>query len=281
MRRRRCRRAALFLVWAGIFGSAPALTGAAPALAGAAPARVGAPSVPPGSEVMQEVVLPPPPPYTLRRWLQAGAQLDVAHHLHPAMKQVYGRAQPFAASIFAAILFEERIGVGVSLGLHRRAGVGVAPVGAPPDVVLWQVPIAVEGWLRMALVHDQPVVPILRFGAHATVARENVFLVADGAETVDAAAEVEVEATAGDATGSARRVPDMVWQGRKFGVQASGGVQIRLPFPEVAWEGSATSSVLQDVYLQLLGWARASNDFGAPGVDLSAVGVSAGITLML
>lgn len=42
----------------------------------------------------------------------------------------------------------------------------------------------------------------------------------------------------------------------------------------------AGASMLSDIYLHIEGWGRAANDFGRPGVDLSSVGASAGVTVM-
>ena len=226
-------------------------------------------------QVFEEVTFPDPPNALPRRIITAGVQLDVNYQFNPIVKQVYDRNGPFGLSVWANVLFDERVGIGVVAGVQRRAGTGVAPEGEPPEVVLWQLPIALEGWLRMALVRDQPVVPYLRAGVGVVLAWEKVFLAADPAVVDEAGA-----ADAADAETEAR-VADSVWMGRKMTVHGGGGVQIRLPFPEIQWEGSmAGVSALSDIYLHIEGWGRAANDFGRPGVDLSAVGASAGLTVM-
>jgi hypothetical protein len=229
----------------------------------------------------EEVRLPPPPPTLPRRFATAGVQLDVNYQFDAAMKRIYDRNGPFGLGIFGNVLFDERVGVGISAGLQRRQGTGVAPEvdgEAPllPEVVLWQVPVAVEGWLRMALVRNQPVVPYLRAGGGVVLAWERVF---PGAEDAAAADPADPAAEAGADDGP--RVADALWFGCKVSVHGAGGVQIRLPFPEIQWEGTmAGPSALSDIYLHIEGWARAANNFSRSGVDLSAVGASAGITVM-
>ena len=66
------------------------------------------------------------------------------------------------------------------------------------------------------------------------------------------------------------------------GDRGLGGVQIRLPFPEVQWDGGMTGPPgVRDIYFHLEGWGRSADNFGRGGVNLSAVGVSAGVTLLL
>ena len=223
--------------------------------------------------------VPTAPTIELSRWLQFGIQADLVTQPDPVMKRIYGRQSPFGLRGQVNILFEERYGVGLTLGLQRRAGQGVAPDGEPPDTVLWQIPVAIEGWLRMALWRDQPVVPYLRAGVGAVFAIERVLPPEASADEADpAAVEDSEEEPAADGP------PDLVppWFGAKFGVHGGGGVQIRLPFPEVQWDGGMTGPPgLQDIYFHLEGWARSADNFGAAGVNLSAVGVSAGVTLLL
>ena len=227
--------------------------------------------------VFEPAPVPEAPVIRWSRWLQIGVQADLALQPDPVMKQVYGRQSPFGLRLQVTALFEERFGIGLSAGLQRRQGTGVAPDGDLPKVVLWQVPVAVEGWLRMALWRDQPVVPYLRAGFDVVGAVERVL----PAEADDADA-VEADDTADEAT--ANTPPDLVppWHGVKVGVHGGGGVQIRLPFPEITWDGGMTGPPgLRDIYFHLEGWGRSADSFGAPGVDLSAVGVSAGVTLLL
>ncbi len=242
-----------------------------PSLATASPALVSPPTVDPDG-VFEPVPVPVAPVVTWRRWLQVGAQVDLADQPDPIMKQVYARKTPFGFRLQANVLFEERYGVGLAVGLHRRAGTGVAPDGEPPETVLWQIPVAIEGWLRMALWNDQPVVPYLRAGFDVVVAIERV-LVAD-----------EADPEADDAEATRGPVEDLVpaWHGAKLGVHGGGGVQIRLPFPEIQWSGGMTGPPgLNDIYFHIEGWGRSADNFGAAGVNLSAVGVSAGVTLLL
>ena len=224
--------------------------------------------------VFEPAPVPPTPVLTWTRWLQIGVQADLATQPDPAMKQIYGRQSPFGLRLQANVLFEERYGVGLSAGLQRRAGTGVAPDGEPPETVLWQIPMAVEGWLRMALWRDQPVVPYLRAGFDVVVGVERVLEAAPAAEE-DAAAEEDT---------TSEPPSDLVppWVGVKLGVHGGGGVQIRLPFPEIQWEGGMTGPPgLSDIYFHIEGWGRSADNFGAAGVNLSAVGVSAGVTLIL
>ena len=70
--------------------------------------------------------------------------------------------------------------------------------------------------------------------------------------------------------------------GVKWGPHVGGGVQFQLPFPEINWEGRMTGNpYLNDIYLHVEGWARATNNFGGPGLDLSAVGFGVGLSLLL
>lgn len=224
--------------------------------------------------VMEPAPVLPTPTVSWSRWLQIGVQADLAEQPSPAMKQIYGRQSPFGFRLQANVLFEERYGIGLTAGLHRRQGEGISPTGDLPETVLWQFPVAVEGWLRMALWRDQAVVPYLRAGFDVVFAIERTLPAqADDAEA-DATADTEEEA------GPQDLVPP--WYGAKLGVHGGGGVQIRLPFPEVQWEGGMTGPPgLSDIYFHLEGWARSADNFGRAGVDLSAVGVSAGVTLLL
>lgn len=224
--------------------------------------------------------MPDAPVVHLSRWLQIGVQADLALQPNPVMKQVYGRQSPFGIRLQATAFFEERFGIGLAAGVQRRQGTGISPTADLPKVVLWQVPIAVEGWLRMALWRDQPVVPYLRAGFNVVIAVERV-LPPDASADDAADPAAETDAAAED---PANTPPDLVppWIGAKAGVQGGGGVQIRLPFPEIQWDGGMTGPPgISDIYFHLEGWARSADNFGAPGVNLSAVGVSAGVTLLL
>ncbi len=195
--------------------------------------------------------LPPPPDRSLLASVQVGALLQDG----PAMKQVYGRENPLQVEVRATFLFEERFGFGFSGGLQFRRGTGVAPSGATPsEALFWQIPIAVEGHLRMALWKDQIAVPYARFGVTAVVWHE-------------------VDHATSPAT--------LPW-GVKFGPHAAGGAQFRLPFPELDFEGRLSGPPLIDaVYVHVEGSVRSSSNLGAPGLDLSAAGVSLGLTLLM
>ncbi len=224
------------------------------------------------NRAFEPVPAPTLPAFRLSRFLDVGAQLDVTYQPNPIVKEVYERRGPFALDLFVRVLFDERVGLGVRAGVQRRSGTGVAPEGEPPEVVLWQAPVFLEGVLRMALVRDQPIVPYVRGGLGVVLAWERIFL----ATSVEEGAEGEAEAEESDSP----RVPDSVWFGRKLAAQGGGGVQIRMPFPELQWEGAMAGPGFSDLYLHIEGWARAANDFGRPGVDLSTVGASAGLTFL-
>jgi len=228
-------------------------------------------------DVWKEAPRPELPPVSLRRIATVGVQLDVNYQFNPIVKQIYDRNGPFALSVWGNLLFDERVGIGITAGLQRRVGTGVAPSDeTPPEVVLWQIPIAVEGWLRLALWRDQPVVPYMRAGAGVLLVVENLFAGAAEGEEADPAAEPEDD----EAETTKRRKPIEVEPTRKFTLHAGGGVQIRLPFPELQWEGGMTGpSAMSDIYLHIEAWARVANNF-AEYADLSAVGASAGLTVM-
>jgi len=173
----------------------------------------------------------------------------------PFLKQVYDIANPFSFDLRATFLFGERFGVGVGGGFQNRTGTGVAPSGtAAPVVMIWQVPVYLEGMLRLLLWKSQPVVPYVRGGLDATLWRENFFI-----------------------SGTKHEV-----QGIKWGAHIAGGAQFRLPFPEINQPGRLIGDpVLDDIYLYVEGWARSANNFGSSPLDLSAGGLAAGITLLL
>jgi len=177
-------------------------------------------------------------------------QLDFGWQRSDPMVEVYANEYPFSVEVRATWLFQEKFGVGIGFAGQIREGVGVSPVGEPPTTTLWQAPIFLEGCLRLALLKKQVAVPYLRGGFDAVLWSEE------------------------DNTTDPR--------GAKWGVHMGGGVQFRLPFPELNWEGRLTgNSLLDDVYLHVEGWARSADNFGSQGLDLSAAGVGAGITLLL
>jgi hypothetical protein len=202
-------------------------------------------------EAPRPEALPTLPDRSVLLGVQVGAMLQDGY----AIKRVYSRNDPLAVDVRATFLFEERFGFGVSGGLQFRRGTGVAPSGVEPaEALFWQFPIAVEGFLRMALWYDQIVVPFARFGATAVVWHE-----------IDHATS-----------------PASLPVGVRFGPHAGGGAQFRLPFPEIDFEGRLSGPPLVDaVYVTVEGSVRSSSNLGAPGLDLSAAGISLGLTLLL
>ena len=211
----------------------------------AAPAAAAMTEAPRPSE------LPAPPDRVFLVGVQVGAMLQDG----PALKTVYGRDNPLQIELRGTWLFEERFGVGLSGGLQFRRGTGVAPSGLEPaEAQMWQFPLSLEGHLRMALWRDQVAVPYLRGGLTLLLWHE-----------VDTASD-----------------PVSLPVGLKFGPHVGGGVQFRLPFPELDFEGRISGDPWIDaVYLHVEGSVRSSSDFGAPGLDLSAAGVSLGLTLLM
>jgi len=190
------------------------------------------------------------------RSLLVSGEIRVAAQPSPEMKQVYDDALPFSAGFRVAWLFGERFGVGGGASLSWRKGTGIAPEGqTPPEVWMYQVPIELEGSMRMLLFRSQPVVPYLRGGLSAVVWRESW----------------------ADATGK------LAWvQGIKWGVHVGGGAQIRLPFPEINLKNRRIGDpVLDDIWLHVEGWARSASDFGADGLDLSSAGAGVGLTFLM
>jgi hypothetical protein len=179
-----------------------------------------------------------------------GGQLDFGWQRADPMVTVYANEYPFALELHATWLFQEKFGVGIGFAGQIREGTGVAAVGEPPTTTLWQAPIFIEGRLRLALLKKQVAVPYLRGGFDAVLWSEE-----DGQNDP---------------------------RGVKWGVHMGGGVEFRLPFPELNWEGRLTGdSLLDDVYLHVEGWARSANNFGSPGLDLSGAGIGLGITVLL
>jgi hypothetical protein len=178
-----------------------------------------------------------------------GAQPD------PFLKQVYDIANPFSMDLHVTFLFGERFGLGVGGAFHNRTGVGVAPSdGTPPVVMIWEVPLYLEGMLRLLVWKSQPVVPYVRGGLDAMLWRENFFI-----------------------SGTKHEL-----RGIKWGAHIAGGAQFRLPFPEINQPGRLIGDpVLDDIYLYIEGWARSASNFGSSPLDLSAGGLAVGITLLL
>jgi hypothetical protein len=202
-------------------------------------------------EAARPAELPPPPDRVFLVGAQVGAMLQDG----PAMKTVYSRNNPLQIEVRGTWLFEERFGIGFSGGLQFRRGTGVAPSGKEAaGTSFWQIPVSLEGMLRLALWRDQIAVPFLRFGMTMVAWHE-----------VDEATD-----------------PAGLPFGFKFGPHAGGGVQFKLPFPEVDFEGRLSGdSLLDAVYLHVEGSVRSSSNFGAPGLDLSAAGISLGMTLLM
>ena len=177
-------------------------------------------------------------------------QIDFAHQRSGPMVEVYGNEYPFSIEFRGTWLFKEKFGVGIGFALQIREGTGVSPVGQGPVTTLRQAPMFLEGCLRLALLKKQVAVPYIRGGFDAVLWSEE-----DGQNDP---------------------------KGVKWGAHLGGGVEIRLPFPELNWEGRLTGNpVLDDVYLHIEAWARSADNFGSPGLDLTAAGVGMGITLLL
>ena len=178
-----------------------------------------------------------------------GAQPD------PFLKQVYDIANPFSMDLHVTFLFGERFGLGVGGSFHNRTGTGVAPSDTtPPVVMIWEVPVYLEGMLRLLVWKSQPVVPYVRGGLDAMLWQENFFI-----------------------SGTKHEV-----RGIKWGAHIAGGAQFRLPFPEINQPGRLVGDpVLDDIYLYIEGWARSASNFGSSPLDLSAGGLAVGITLLL
>lgn len=211
-------------------------------------------AVPAEHPVLAGVPEDPPPlaaPAFPDRFLLASVQGNVQAQPSPAMDAVYGKAAPLSLEIRATLLPDERIGVGLGVGVQGRKGTGVAPSGAePPATRMWQVPIVVEGLLRLLVWRSQPVVPYLRAGPCAVIWTESW--------------------------------DEERMTGLKWGVQGAVGAQIRLPFPEINARGRmAGDPVLDDIWLHVEGWARSASNFGSPGLDLSSGGGGIGLTLLL
>lgn len=190
------------------------------------------------------------PPVPDRSFLVT-ASLEIAGQDGNFVKQIYGREDFVAFGLHGTWLFEERFGFGLGAGLLIRQADGVAPAGVDvPQVTLWQIPVQVEGVLRLSLWRDQIPVPYFRGGMTGLVWTEL------GGDTEPV--------------------------GVKWGPHAAGGVQFRLPFPEIQFEGRISGDpLLDDIYAHVEGWVRSSSSFGAPGLDLSAAGFAAGITLLM
>lgn len=241
----------------------------------------------------EESVLPEAPtelelPAPQSRVFWVGVQLDVSHQFNPDALRIYGKKAPFGFQVYGAVLANERAGVGLSVGVQRRGGAGVIAdlekeEVLAPDTVLWQVPVAIEGWLRLALWRNQPVVPTLRGGVDAVFWWEKATAGTPEEGVVEEAAAAVEELLDGEDS-----EPEELgtWQGNTVGIHLAGGVQIRMPFPEVQWEGGmgGAAGVVNDVYLHIEGRVRWINDFNdikdEGTVDLSSVGASAGITVL-
>lgn len=185
--------------------------------------------------------------------VSAGAAWGVQED--PFLEQVYGDDSPFSFGLRASYLFGERFGVGFGVGFHNRRGTGGAPSDEQqPDVMIWQVPVYVEGTLRLVLWRTQPVIPYVRGGIDASIWWENYFLNGEKFEI----------------------------SGIKWGAHVAGGVQFRLPFPELNQPGRLVGNpVIDEIYLYVEGWARSADNFGNTPLDLSGGGVAAGITLLM
>jgi hypothetical protein len=204
--------------------------------------------------------LPTAPPRSVSLTLSAGIHRQPS----PEMDAVYSTAFPLEVEFRAAGWFGERFGVGIVAGVQRRDGEGIAPTEPLPTTVLWQIPLAVEGGLRLALQDGQVFVPTMRAGLGVVVALENW----EVADLTDPEAEEPVS------SGS--------WRGVKGAVHFAGGFQVRIPFPELSFRGPSFGPPgIQDLYLSVEGRLRSAADFGRGGLDLSGAGVFVGLTFLL
>ena len=148
------------------------------------------------------------------------------------LRQVYDTSSPFSIDLRGTFLFGERFGVGIGAGFQTRTGTGSAPSdGSAPTVMIWQIPVYVEGLLRLLLWRTQPVIPYLRGGFGGTIWWENFFVSGEKYEV----------------------------RGIKWGAHVAGGVQVRLPFPEINQPGRLIGDpVLDEVYVYIEGWARSA-----------------------
>jgi hypothetical protein len=209
----------------------------------------GLPPVPDQPPLMQ--AKPPPD-----RIFLLSIQGDVGVQPSEPMTTVYKHAQPMSFHVRGTWLFGERFGIGLGAGVQGRTGVGIAPEGVdPPLTALWQIPIQIEGSMRLLLWKTQPVVPYLRTGFDAVVWTESWDAGDGGKDSLT---------------------------GLKWGVHAAGGAQFRLPFPEINQPGRMVGDpVLDDIYLHVEGWARSASNFGSSGLDLSSAGGGIGLTLLM
>ncbi|MEE2828766.1 MAG: hypothetical protein VX498_06240 [Myxococcota bacterium] len=208
----------------------------------------GLPPVPDTPPAVAELRMPD-------RFLLVSGQVAIGEHFDPFIKQVYARNSLYSFGLRGTVLFGERIGFGFGGEFQNREGTGVAPSDQEvPTVMIWQIPVYVEVHLRMLLWKTQLAVPYLRAGVDGVVWWENFFV--DGLK-------YEV-------------------RGLKWGAHIAGGVQFRLPFPEINQPGRLIGDpVLDDIYLHVEGWARSADNFGTSPLDLSSAGAAVGITLLM
>jgi hypothetical protein len=197
------------------------------------------------------ISLPQPPPRSFSVSVAGAIQRQPGE----AIDAVYGTEFPLELEVRAGALWGERFGVGLVVGLQHRTGEGIAAKGPLPVTILWQIPVAAEGRLRLVLRDEQAFVPVLRAGLGVVAAIER-WSVEDG--------------------------DSGVWRGVKAAVHVAGGFQLRLPFPEFSFRGpSFGASPIRDIYLQVEGRLRSAADFGRAGLDLSGAGLVVGLTLLL
>ena len=190
-----------------------------------------------------------------RAFLVSG-QLAIGAQPSAAMKQIYGRKNPWSGELRLHYLFGERFGVGAGVGFSVRKGTGIAPADEePPETWMWQIPVHVEGSMRLLIFREQPVVPYLRGGFDAVIWNE----------------------TWPDVNGDRQGLAGVKW-----GVHAGGGAQFRHPIPEINKRRRQVGDpVLDDIWLHVEGWVRSADDFGRSGLDLSAAGGAIGLTLLM
>lgn len=187
---------------------------------------------------------PPALPAT-RDTVLVGLQMGFGPQKDAALQAVYGDAARLSFEASGHWLWQGRLGFGGGGGFWQRKGTGTAAAGDAPTARLLQVPIFVEGLFRLQLVERQIVMPYTRFGYDLVFWQE--------------------------------RAAGHTVRGLKNGVHLAGGVQFHVPFPELDFEGRvAGPPLVRGVLFHIEGWGRAANNFGGPGLDLSAAGVGFG-----
>lgn len=198
-----------------------------------------------GADTVRAAERPLPAFPSTRDVVMVGLQLGFAPQKDAALQAVYADKARLSFELSGHWLWQGRVGVGGGIGYWQRKGAGVSAAGDPPTARLYQVPVFVEGLLRLQVVERQVVMPYARFGYDLVFWSETF--------------------------------RSSVVRGLKNGVHLGGGVQFHVPFPELDFEGRAAGPpFVRGVLFHVEGWGRAANNFGGPGLDLSAGGLGFG-----